>query len=230
MLLFVVPITYFLLHLLEQRKEHINQKAKIWLIPITLLASTYFLFDNSFFRNMNIGAILAMTIFMILEFLGEEIKFNLGLIGKIIEMFLVPLNFISDTFRKLRQILEIKFNIHTINIDYEKRAEVKKIVKSVFITILVVWIIVALLSSADEIFGSIFVKLFEILQTGLGQILLQNVIARLILTLGVFIYLACFFDYISSRYEKEEIENPRTEEKEQFTMCLLIPYKNVSFS
>lgn len=143
-------------------------KAKIWLIPITLLASTYFLFDN--------------------------------------------------------------FNIDTMNIDYEKRAEAKKIVKSVFITIPIVWIIVTLLSSADEIFGSIFVKLFEILQTGLGQIPLQNVIVRLILTLGVFIYLACFFDYISSRYEKEEIENLRTEEKEQFTMCLLIPYKNVSFS
>lgn len=57
----------------------------------------------------------------------------------------------------------------------------------------IVWIIVTLLSSADEIFGSIFVKLFEILQTGLGQIPLQNVIVRLILTLGVFIYLACFF-------------------------------------
>ena len=73
MLLFVVPITYFLLHLLEQRKEHINQKAKIWLIPITLLASTYFLFDNSFsinkLKKQNIMKSKASFLFILCSFL-----------------------------------------------------------------------------------------------------------------------------------------------------------------
>ena len=54
MLLFIVPMTYFIIHILEKRHEDLNKKAKVLIIPITLLASTYMIYNNLFFNILNI--------------------------------------------------------------------------------------------------------------------------------------------------------------------------------
>ena len=66
MLLFVVPLTYYIIHILEKNNKIENSKAKILIIPITLLASTYFLYNNSFFNTINILVIPTLIIIMIL--------------------------------------------------------------------------------------------------------------------------------------------------------------------
>ena len=54
MLLFVVPLTYYIIHILEKNNKIENPKAKVLIIPITLLASTYFLYNNSLFNTLNL--------------------------------------------------------------------------------------------------------------------------------------------------------------------------------
>ena len=116
-------------------------------------------------------------------------------------MFLVPLSFIGETFEKLRNCLEEKLKI---NIDSRKEAKIKKVVKSILITIPVVLVIILLLSSADEIFGDIFVDMFWNTINSIFNIKASTAIAKIILIIIGFIYFMCFFDYISARYEKDE--------------------------
>lgn len=228
MLLFIAPIAYFIVYLLEENTEKINQKAKIWIIPIGLLASTYFLFDHEFFRRMNIFVILILLVVMIWELQKEKIKFKIELIGKIIGMFLLPLNFMSDTFRKLRQIVEIKLNIDPEKHDYETSDKIKKIIKSVVLSLPMIWLILILLATADEIFGSIFVRLFGILENVIVLIPVEDTFVRIILTGGAFVYFACFFDFIVSRYPIEEIEEVQ-ERNDSVTMKILLGSLNIIY-
>lgn len=227
MFLFIVPITYFIIHLLEKNRKQINSKAKILIIPIILLASTYFIFNNSFFNTINIFAIPILVIFMILELFKENIELNLGLIGKILEMFFVPLNFMGETFEKLRQSLEGKFKI---NIDSDKDKKIKKVIKAIIVTFPIVLVIVGLLSSADEIFGSIFTQLLHSILNGLSKIQLGDTTIRLFLIICAFVYFLCFFDYISSRYEKdEEIELTNVKIKDNFTIKMILGALNIIY-
>lgn len=227
MFLFIVPITYFIIHLLEKNRKQINSKAKILIIPIILLASTYFIFNNSFFNTINIFAIPVLVIFMILESFKENIELNLGLISKILEMFFVPLSFIGETFEKLRQSLEGKFKI---NIDSNKDRKIKKVIEAICITLPIVLVIIVLLSSADEIFGSIFTELLKSILNGLSKIQLSTTIIRLFLIICAFIYFLCFFDYISSRYEKdEESEITKSKAKDNFTIKMILGALNIVY-
>ena len=54
MLLFIGPFLYFLITFLEENNKIKYKKSKILIIPITLLASTYFVFNNSFFNTLNL--------------------------------------------------------------------------------------------------------------------------------------------------------------------------------
>ena len=53
MLLFSIPFSYFFVYILEKNNKIKNSKAKFLLIPILLLSSTYFIYDNSFFNSIN---------------------------------------------------------------------------------------------------------------------------------------------------------------------------------
>ena len=75
-LLFVAPITYFLIKILEKSKRIKNPKAKFFMIPIVLLSSTYFIFDNGFFYVVNIFVIPILIAIMILSLFKESFCFN----------------------------------------------------------------------------------------------------------------------------------------------------------
>ena len=65
MLLFTAPFVYFFIHLLEKNNKIKNSRSKILLIPILLLSSTYFIYDNTFFNNWNLLIIPILIVFMI---------------------------------------------------------------------------------------------------------------------------------------------------------------------
>lgn len=226
MLLYVVPLTYYIIYILEKNKKIVNPKAKILIIPIVLLASTYFIFNNSFFNAINRSAIPALLIIMILELLNEKLELKFSLISKIIGMFFVPITFIGETFEKLRICLEDKFKI---NIDSKKEQKIKKIVKSICITIPVILIIIILLSSADEVFGSLFTRILHTILNAIGKIKISTVAIRIILIICGFVYLLCFFDYITSRYEKEETEEKNKKENDNFTIKMLLTALNIIY-
>ena len=74
MMIFIVPLMYYILHILEKNNKIKNKKAKILIIPITLLASTYLIFNNTFFNILNIFVIPILLVIMIMILLGEKIK------------------------------------------------------------------------------------------------------------------------------------------------------------
>lgn len=227
MFLFVLPLTCYLIHILEKNKRIENLKAKILIIPITLLASTYFIFNNSFFYIINIFAISILLVLMVLGLLGEKFELKINLINKIFEILFAPISFIGETFEKLRNSLEEKFKI---NIDSRKEQKIKEVIRAILITILVVLIIVVLLSSADEIFGNIFAEMFKIILNNISKIRISTAINRGILIIVTFIYMFCFFDYIKTRYEKyTETEEKNQKRNDNFTIKMVLTALNIIY-
>ena len=72
MLLFVIPFLYFFIYILEKKDKIKNPKFKLLLIPILLLSSTYFIFDNSFFNSINLIIIPVLQSILVLGLLGEN--------------------------------------------------------------------------------------------------------------------------------------------------------------
>ena len=49
MILFIVPFIYILIKILKDKQKINNKNAKILILPIILLSSTYFFYNNKFF-------------------------------------------------------------------------------------------------------------------------------------------------------------------------------------
>lgn len=227
MTLFIVPITYYIISILDKNKRIANPKAKVLIIPIALLSSTYFIFNNNFFNTINIFIIPTLLILMILSLFNEKFEFGINLVNKIFEILFVPISFIGETFEKLRNSFEEKFKI---NIDSRKEQKIKKVFKAICITIPIVLVIIVLLSSADEIFADIFTRIFENMIRAIGKIKISTTLTRIILIICSFIYLLCFFDYITSRYEKyEETEVKKKKSKDNFTIKMILTALNIIY-
>ena len=76
MLLFVIPFSIFFIYILERNNKIKNPKFKLLLIPILLLSSTYFIFDNSFFNSINLIIIPILQSVLVLGLLGENLKYE----------------------------------------------------------------------------------------------------------------------------------------------------------
>lgn len=226
MLLFVVPLTYYIIHILEKNNKIENPKTKVLILPIILLASTYFLFNNSFFNTINIFAIPILIVIMILGLFKEKFELSPNLINKIFDIVFTPISFIGETFEKLTRYLGEKCKI---NIDSKKEHKIKRVIKSILITIPIVFVIIILLSSADEIFGKIFINIFEWIVTAIGKIKISSIFARIILIFLTFTYLLCFFDFITSRYKKEVEEEKHKKINDNFTIKMILTSLNIVY-
>lgn len=155
MFLFVFPFAYFLIDLIEKNQKQKNKKAKLLILPILLLSSTYVIFNNSFFNTMNIIVIPVLLTIMIIALLNEKLEIGWNWISEIIEIIFVPLSFIGETLEKIRQELENKTKINRNN---KKEKKFKKIIKAILITTPIALVIIGLLASADEVFGNLFMR------------------------------------------------------------------------
>ena len=160
MLLFALPFTVFTIYILEKNKKVVNKNAKLLIVPITLLSATYFLYNNSFFNTFNIIIIPILTIIMVLDLLGENFEFRFKLIEKVLTVIFESISFIGENIEKIRKEIEEKFKI---NLDTEKSAKRKRIIRAILITIPITLFIIMLLSSADDIFGKLFINIADII-------------------------------------------------------------------
>lgn len=225
MLLYIVPITLFILHIIEKRNNDINKNAKLLLIPIVLLSSTYFLYNNLFFNGLNVLIIPTLIVLMILGLFKEKFEINLNIFAKIFKVFFKPFDNIGEALKKSRKIFNQKENT---NIDLEKRKNVKRVIKALIITMPVVFVIVCLLSSADQIFGNVFGNIIDNIFELIRGIQFSTVTEITILIIFAFFYLLGFFYYISSKYEidnKEKIDK----KKDSFTIKMILGALNVIY-
>lgn len=226
MCLFIIPFTLLIINILEKNGKIENPKAKILIIPIILLSITYLIFNNSFFNAINIFAIPILIALMIIELFNEKFIVEL-IIDKILDIFFVPLICIGVVLKKIKQNFKEKLNIKQTN---ENKKNIKKIVKSIFITIPIVFIIIGLLSSADEVFENIFTGIIDNIFTLISKIRISNLVKRIIFMACVSIYFLSFFDYIISRYEKKEkTKQIKTKVNDNFTIKMILGVLNLIY-
>ena len=224
--LFALPFTCFVIYLLHKNNKIINKNATVLIIPITILSATYCIYNNYFFNSLNISVIPILTILMILGLLDESFSLRFGLVGKVLSMIFEPISFIGENFEKIRTTIEEKLKI---NLDNEKTAKRKKIIRAVLITLPIVLVILMLLSSADEIFGNIFINIANKVGNIFMNFEISTVIAKLILIFISSVYFICFFDFITYRYEVDKQEEKTTKAKDNFTIKMILTSLNVIY-
>ena len=219
MLLFTAPFVYFFIHLLEENNKIKNSRSKILLIPILLLSSTYFIYDNTFFNNWNLLIIPILIVFMILGLIGEKLEINLDTIGTLLGVFLTPISYIGESIKKLVEAIGGKLSIKTND-------KTKKIFKAILITVPIVLVIIILLSSADEIFANIFKSIFGNIFHMLWTINISKIICMLI----AFLYFMGLFYYICIKYEViQKIEENSSQRYDNFTIKTILISLNVIY-
>ena len=204
MTLFAVPISLYVIYLLQKNEKIENKKAMVLIIPIFLLSITYFIFNNIFFRCINIIAIPVLQLLMIISLCNKKICLNLEFFSNFAEIIFNPFNYLIEALGKVKQLFLDMFNV---NIETEKNDKIKKVIRAILITLPLVILILFLLSTADTIFGNIFVGLFENLSKILSCFEISEVFIRIFLIFICSIYLLIFFYFISTKYEKLKNNN-----------------------
>lgn len=227
MVLFAVPFTGFILYYLEKQNKIVNKKAKIFLIPITLLSFTYCIFNNTFFNILNAWVIPILVAIMIIDLFKNNLRINADFVGELLSVFFVPLSFIGEAIEMLRQNFENKTNK---TIDSKKSKTVKKVIKSLLIILPLVLFILILLATADNTFGSIFKNIFVDLIKLVQNIKISTIFVKCVLIILAFIYFLGLFYYIFFKYENnEQTFKTETKSKDNFTIKLLLGILNVIY-
>lgn len=215
-ILFIVPFIYILLNILEKKKKVKYKRAKILILPIILLASTYFIFNNSLLNKLNLIIIPVLILILIIELLEKDLKLY-PKIERIIEIIFNPISYLDITMKKCQDDVISKLNVK------EKSNKNSNFVKAILITIPIVFVVVLLLSTADDVFGEIFINIFRNISLFFSNFNLGGIIGRLIVIVCLFIYFAAFFDNIVSRYnDKTEMSENNLNLNDNTTVKLLL--------
>lgn len=226
MILFIVPTVGFIIYLLKKNKKEINLKPTILIIPIVLLALTYLIFNNSFFYTLNKLVIPLLIIYMILEMFNETIEINTKLISKVMKIVFTPIAFIGESFEKLKQSIEEKIKI---NAKPSRKKNMVKVVKAILITLPIALLILLLLSSADQEFENIFSRILIDGLRLISKIHISTTLAKIMVTVVLFVYFIGFFYYISFKYEKDENEEEKKKQKDNFTIKMILAVLNIIY-
>lgn len=227
MLLFTLPFTYYLISKLEKSEKIVNGKAKILLLPITLLSMTYLIYNNKFFNAVNVLAIILLIAYMIYRLFNKNVRCNFTLIKQTIGIFFKPFSYAEQALNRLADSFAEKRRFKNKKDNTEK---MKKVAKAIGITFPIVLVVIILLSSADEVFGSLFTDLENFAFKIISEIKFTEVIARIMLILFFTVYLIMFFYYIFTRYKAQEEATlkPKTK-KDNFTIRAILGALNAVY-
>ena len=151
--IFIIACMAYLIYILDKNKKIVNKKALIFLIPIILLSSTYFIFNNALFQTLNFIVIFLLTIIMCIYLCKPKMVLP-KFLYYIVSTVMGALESVDDVI-KCFKIPEEKRN-------NEKFEKIKKIGKSILISLPIIIVVLLLLMSADEIFKEMFNSIFSI--------------------------------------------------------------------
>lgn len=225
--LFSISAILALYIVLNKNQKIKNKKALILSVPIILLSSTYFIFNNQLFNVLNIFAILALFATMIIWMINDKLKFKL-LLSKIFNIIFGPLEFIGETFKLIKKVFE--YNKENTN---SKSVLVKRILKAVLISIPILLIVLFLLISADDSFAKIFSWLSDYLINLFTSIEFFYLILRILLIGVLFIYFVSFLynliDEHSSFNVIENVTRPKELKIDIFTINTILTVLNIVY-
>lgn len=218
-LLFTIPIIWITTKLLKGNIK--NKKALLISIPIIVLSSTYFIFDNLTFYLINIVLIPILYLIMIIWAISDfQIK---SIIYKIILMIFEPLNYIGDVIRTILK----EFNHKEKDEQIGEKKEKNNIFKAVCFTGIIALIVIGLLCSADNEFAKIFSTIFK----DINIFNVPELTGRIIIIIIAFFYFAGFFMNMLDKENglKEFEKDEKAEKKESYTIRMMITVLNLVY-
>lgn len=218
-LLFTIPIIWITTKLLKGNIK--NKKALLISIPIIILSSTYFIFDNLTFYLINIVLIPILYLIMIIWAISDfQIK---SIIYKIILMIFEPLNYIGDVIKTVLK----EFNPKEKDEQIGEKKEKNNIFKAVCFTGIIALIVIGLLCSADNEFAKIFSTIFK----DINIFNVSELTGRIIIIIIAFFYFAGFFMNMLDKENglKEFEEEEKIEKKESYTIRMMLTVLNVVY-
>lgn len=218
-LLFTIPIIWITTKLLKGNIK--NKKALLISIPIIVLSSTYFIFDNLTFYLINIVLIPILYLIMVIWAISDfQIK---SIIYKIILMIFEPLNYIGDVIRAVLK----EFNPKEKDEQIGEKKEKNNIFKAVCFTGIIALIVIGLLCSADNEFAKIFSTIFK----DINIFNVSELTGRIIIIIIAFFYFAGFFMNMLDKENglKEFEEEEKIEKKESYTIRMMLTVLNVVY-
>lgn len=190
-ILFFVPLTLGLLHILRKNNK-IKKKQGYWLIiPIIMLSITYAIWNQSFFQSVNIVSIILLIVLMIIWLTMDVSQLGV-LVSKIASFLLGPIEYVMDA------LISVKECFFSFSPGHNKKQYVviKRVVKGILFSIPVVLVVLGLLISADSIFATLFSGISEGIEKLMKSESLVLLIARVILILLIAIYFISFSYYV----------------------------------
>ena len=205
-------------------KEKIkNKKGMLIAIPIMLLGLTYFIFNNSFFRILNIPVIFALIILMCEKTTEGKIaenRFIRNIIKKAFTPVYVIFEFIGDF--QINEFIEKKKETQNKKIEF-----IKKLSKSMLIVIPIIIIIIMLLSSADSIFGSLFTNISKNISKVFSSETINDISARIVWIIVIFAYISGLLIAFMKKENTEE--NAKIKKISKFTINTLLISLNIIY-
>ena len=198
-----------------------NKKALLISIPIIVLSSTYFIFDNLTFYLINIVLIPILYLIMVIWAISDfQIK---SIIYKIILMIFEPLNYIGDVIRAVLK----EFNPKEKDEQIGEKKEKNNIFKAVCFTGTIALIVIGLLCSADNEFAKIFSTIFK----DINIFNVSELTGRIIIIIIAFFYFAGFFMNMLDKENglKEFEKDEKAEKKESYTIRMMITVLNLVY-
>ena len=189
-LLFAITAIFIFIKILENKKVIKNRKAYILSVPIILLSSTYFIFNNIFFNTINILVIMLLFSIMLITAIFEKIEI-IQIIEKIFLLFFGALDYLDKAIKTIINNI-FKFKKIKNKEKIKENKKIKQIIIGVIISLPILIIIVSLLTSADAIFQNAFTKIYIIIRNIIFSVNIESIISiiiRLILIFIIFIYL-----------------------------------------
>ncbi len=225
MIIFTLISTGIIWLILYKKNKVVNKAAVLFMIPIILLSSTYFIFANRVFYNINLLAIIVLTILMFIiatnkrKYFKEYIYNSLKVIPKTMKKIRISVKLTNRTLTKTTINIKGKTKIN--------KESVKKIISSLFIVVIVVGVIIALLASADSIFSGIFTDFGNMFT----NIKLENIncfISRLLIVIIIYFLT---LSLILAFQKKEAISSRENKSigKDKFTIKMLLIVLNVVY-
>lgn len=227
-ILFALPAVLFLLYLLEKQGKIKSKKASLLTIPIFLLSSTYFIFDNKILSIVNFFVILALLASMIIWTICD--KFQIGLfLSKVFNIILGPIEFFGDVLKQIKEA----FSFSKKDEKNTKSAVVKKVIKAILISIPIVLVVLFLLVSADDTFARLFNGITKYVYRWLNEVEIFSLVFRIIVIVALFVYFVSFIYNLihsdSSFNQMEEIKRKREVRIDPFNINTVLTLLNVIY-
>ena len=218
-MLFVFPLMGYLYYVLKKNNLIKNKKGLLYIIPILLLSIVYLIFDNELFLTLDIFAIPVLIALMVIH--TTDSTYNVcKLFKRVIYYLFVPFKYIGRFFRVIKMRLSNWFKL---------KDKTSKILKVLLIVIPITIIIIALLSSADMVFGRIFGEFLDELLEILNIRFFDRLLGRLFVFIIMLFLIGCATMYIMYEKKKEVVIKKETKNRDLLASKVLLVVLNVIY-